>query len=964
MAASRDERFLMRQRGAGTRDINLTFDLQLPGVAPVARSPSKPRQSGRFMVSVQPETLSLRATRQTPKITRAIPKLVSGHTPMTARKATPKIVINGEEGGRPEAFSNPVNSEATHHHTSGLHTKKRKISVSDRTGVTEDPENPPAKRRKKRKSIGQDSLRKKSRAPGPPKNLVHELRQSTKSKKLEVVQTEPMELLADQTTQALDISLEREAVPDTVEALNIAQVAKEPKKRKRKSIGQIQRPQKKSKLTEYYGEQAALYDAKQPMETIGADDNIDNRVRDIAKPKSGRRKRIVVAQSPNSRKPPSPSSTSLVRGISRSESIPKPATSIVPTAEQTRKRGRKLRAAMNETTDIVKEVVSPPLLLSKVQAPQDEPSPRMRESEPLADEAPSNPKPKRKKRKSIGQAQRPKSKPETRPLRVIDPNISPTKCESTKTRRAAASLPSPKPHCRSDWESPQVLPVKVRPAQTTSERDLPEPAPAPKKRGRPKKVEATPQEHFTEPNPYNLIPAAPAPKKRGRPKKTQAAPKENPVEVALAQVEPEHTIPGTVSAPKKGGRPKKVQDTTQAEQIAGFGREDDSTEPAKPPRKLRGLKQNAASVSKKALPGASEPTEEDAIPARPPGKGIMAATTSKETIQDDSGDTMPGKADIPTAESETDAPLPPPVKKRGRPKKQVIDPASAQIAPPKSPSRLPTTKLKSNVAPSRFATAKISKLRSKPLTKLTLPDDVDDDPLSESTLLPPTCKSKANPIRLSHQAQLQVASKVSSKQEVIPTPDSDPEDPPVLKVTKKRAKAPDQKSTRLEDDKLLATGLPGRRTQGNSDTEIPSPTVELQDRNTRIMDLESHISQSLIEENALKADLEDLHAQRAQEIAEQKERDLAVQLKRLSAGMKKKQVQPPHNDDTRKVGHDKVLVGAKKKTRGLENLFRTVSGSRKEGAGGGDIDPDLQGLLDQVKGVGGGGGGGGIIKIF
>ncbi|KAL8773226.1 MAG: hypothetical protein Q9209_001903 [Squamulea sp. 1 TL-2023] len=966
MAATRDERFLMRQRGAGTRDINLTFDLQLPGVAPIARSPLKPRQSGRIMDSVQPETLGLRATRQTPKITRAVPKLVSGHTPVTAKKATPRTVIDREGDGRPKTFSNPLNSETVHHHTSGLHTKKWKISFSDRTGVPEDPENPPVKRRKKRKSIGQASLRKKFRAPGLTKNLVHEPRQSTKSKKLEVMQTEPTELFTDQTIQVSEIPLESEAVQDTVEALNVAQVAKEPKRRKRKSIGQIQRPQKKSKLTKNCADQAALDDAEHSTVTIGVEENVDNRIRNIAKPKPGRRKRIAVAQSPNRRKPPlrdvpSPSSTTRVRGISRSEFATKPPTSI-PSAGQTR-RARKAEAAINKTVDVAKDLVSPLLPLSTVQAPQDEPSPRMRDSEPPADEAPSKSKQKRKKRKSICQAQRPKKKPETRPLRVIDPNVNSTKSENAKTQKAAAAAPSLKPQCRPVSETPQVLPMEVGSTQTASERDLPEPIPAPKKRGRPKKAEAAPQEHITEVDPYNVLPAVPAPKKRGRPKKTQAVPREHTVEVEPAQVEPEPANPGTVSVPKRVGRPENALGNTQAGEIAEFGSEDNSTEPARPPRERRGLEQKAASVNKKSLVEASEHTEENTTPARPPGKGVMATTITEETSHDDSADTIPRKPDIPTAKPEIDASLPPPVKKRGRPKKQVVAPTGAQIAPSKkSAFCLTTAKFKSNDATSKSATANISRLRMKPPTTLTLPDDVDDDPLSESTPLPPLRKSTANPFKLPHQARPQVASKVSSEQKVTSTEDSDPEDPPLLKVTKKRAKAPDQESTRQEDDKLLATHLPGRPSQRSPDPEFPGTTVQLQNHHdNRIMDLDSHISQSLLEENALKAELEDLQAQRAQEIAEQKERDLAVQLERLSASMKK-QAQVPNNDDTRKLGHDNVLVGARKKPRGFENLFRTVSGSRKRGGGGKDIDPDLQGLLDQVKGVGRGGSG--IMKIF
>ncbi|KAI4256001.1 MAG: hypothetical protein L6R42_006442 [Xanthoria sp. 1 TBL-2021] len=960
MAANRDERFLMRQRGAGTRDINLTFDLQLPGVPTISRSPMRPPKPGRS----QPDLPNLKATRQTPKLKKATPRLVAKRTLATANNATPRTAVRGDNVERPAISKHSSVSEAPQQVSQGISAQKRKIDLNLAEGTTEDPELPPTKRRKKRKSIGQNSTRKKARAPPLAKKTIQDSKQSNKTKEVEEVPPEPMELVPEKNPQASEIPSDSKTMQHPAQALGVAQVTKEPKRRKRKSIGQIQKPKKTPKLAGQATVHARSDDVEQQQIPIVADASVEERSQTVEKPKPQRCKPNAVTESSKRRKSPmqrmpSPHFATHIPDVLRGELIPDRCIGNIVAAEQPKRRGRKPNATVKDKIDNPKEVSNLPMAVLDIQGQEGEP-PQLGEAVPEADEASAVLKQTRKKRKPIGQIQKLRKKTATRPLRAIDPNLNFVSDEIAMDRRTATAISPPIPQGRSLSDNPQLSSPNKEKAQVFPEYQFFVQAPAPNKRDRPKKAQAAPLEHSTEFAPAQIEPEheapmpAPATKKRGRPKKAETAPQEH-LSVEPAQRELGSGILPPALTTKKRGQPRKAQSDPQAAEIAEIERMHPEAEPAKEPERRRGPMQRLASANETTPFEASQPVNRDAVPTQP--RRRRAKNVSRLNVQENGREAMPEVQDAPSAELELRVLSPAPVKKRGRPKKQVADPLLAEDAARKNPtSQLRKPKHQSRVAPPKLPPATGPRSRAKPFTALPVQDDVDEDPLSECTPLQLTHKAKVNPIKLRTQLHPQVTSHPSYKPEVTVSDHSDLNEAPVLKVTKRRAEALNkQLIPREQEDGVVAHPL-ARQSQGSPGLESANSSPGLQHQHNRAADLDSHIEQSLLEENALKADLEELQAQRAQEIEEQKERDLTMQLERLSASVKKKQA----DNDPHKVHQDEPILGVKKKAKGLENLFRTVSGTRK--GSGGDIDPDLQGILDQVKGVGRGGGG--IMKIF
>ncbi|KAL8656964.1 MAG: hypothetical protein Q9226_002399 [Calogaya cf. arnoldii] len=990
----------MRQRGAGTRDINLTFDLQLPGVPAISVSPLRPQKYGRS----QPDLPNLRATCQTPKLTKATPKLVAKRTPATANNTTPRSVVNGNNVKRSEISKSTPALEAPHHASKVVSPQKRKIDQNLAEGATEDAEMPPVKRRKKRKSIGQDSLRKKTRAPALTKKTTQESKQKTRSKKLEEVRPESAELAAQKIPPASETPSASKTIQDPVQVLKVAQVDKEPKRRKRKSIGQNQRPKKTPRLAGQSTIHARPVDVEQQQIPIIADGSKKERSQTVEEPKPQRRKRNAVQrrESPLLIMPSPPSATDISKAL-RGDPIPDEPVADIVAAEQPRKRGRKPNAAVKHTTEIPKEDPSLPLTVLEVPTSQGEPPPELGEVEPKAGETSTVLKQAGKKRRPTSQIQKIKKSTTTRPLRAIDSNLNP----ANETRRIAATVSSPKPQGGSLSENPPILSPKEEQTQAALEPEASVPPPALKKRGRPKKAQAASPEHPTDIEPArrkleHTVPMPdPAIKKRGRPKKTEAASQEAPMAIEAAQRGSENEIPTpdpatkTRGRPKKAeiapqedptaiepalrrlenesptsapaatklGRPKKPQLAPQPAETAKIENMHDKVEPAKVPQKRKGLVQKVTPAGETPPAEVNQPTNGGATFALPSRR--RAKNITKSAVQEIGSEVLPEVPNAAIVEPEHRVLSPAPVKKRGRPKKQPTNPSITKEAPIKlSTSEPQTTNIQFNDGPPKLPPAMVSKLRAKLVTALPFDDDVDDDPLSECTPLQPTHKPKVNPINPVNprtQSRHQAAPDPPNKHEFTVSDHSDLYEAPVMNVPKRRAKALDKEPIPREGDgEVVPYPLP-RQSQRRPDIGRSSSSPRPQRQHNQIEDLESHIEQSLLEENALKADLEELQAQRAQDIAEQREQDLHVQLERRSANMKKQALAKTDND-SQKLNQGEPMLGVKKKARGLGSLFRTVSGTRK--GSGGDIDPDLQGILDQVKGVGHGGGGGGMTKIF
>ncbi|KAL8847891.1 MAG: hypothetical protein Q9221_007066 [Calogaya cf. arnoldii] len=996
MAANRDERFLMRQRGAGTRDINLTFDLQLPGVPTISVSPLRPQKTGRS----QPDHPNLRATRQTPKLTKATPKLVAKRTPATANNTTPRSVVNGNNVKRPETSKSTPASEAPRHASKVVSPKKRKIDQNLAEGATEDAEMPPVKRRKKRKSIGQDSIRKKTRAPALTKKTTQESKQRTRSKKLEEAHPETAELAAQKIPPASETPSASKTIQDPVQVLKVAQVGKEPKRRKRKSIGQNQRPKKTPRLAGQSTIHARPVEVEQQQIPIIADASTKERSQTVEEPKPQRRKRNAVTEKLQRRESPllimpSPPSATDISEALRGNPIPDQPIADIVAAEQPRKRGRKPNAAVRHSTEIPKEDPSVALTVLEVPTSQGEPQPQLGEVESKAGETSTVLKQVGKKRKPIGQTQKTKKSTTTRPLRAIDPNLNP----ASETRRTAATVSTPKPQGGSLSENSPILSSKEEQAQAALEPEASVPPPALKKRGRPKKAQAASPEHPTDIEPArrklgHTVPMPdPAIRKRGRPKKTEAASQKEPaqrwseneiptpdpatktrgwpkkaenapqhdptaIEPALRRLENEG--PTSALAATKLGRPKKPQLAPQPAETAKTENMHDKVEPAKAPQERKGLVQKVTPASETPPTEVNQPTNRGAVlalPSRRRTKNII-----KSAVQEIGSGVLPEVSNAASAEPEHRVLSPAPLKKRGRPKKQPTNPSITKEAPIKLPtSEPPRTKTQSNDGPPKLPPAMVPKLRAKPVTALPFDDDVDDDPLSECTPLQPTHKPKVNPVNPRTRIRRQAAPNPPNKRGLTVSDHSDLDEAPVMNVPKRRAKALDRELIPQEGDGEVVAHLLPREPQRRPDLGRASSSPRPQHQQNRNEDLESHIEQSFLEEKALKADLEELQAQRAQDIAEQRERDLHVHSERRSANIKK-QARAKTDNHSQKLGPNKPMLGVKKKARGLGNLFRTVSGTRKGSRG--DIDPDLQGILDQVRGVGHGGGGGGMTKIF
>ncbi|KAL8997647.1 MAG: hypothetical protein Q9169_003127 [Polycauliona sp. 2 TL-2023] len=925
MAANRDERLLMRQRGAGTRDINLTFDLQLPGVPTISRSPLKPQKSGRL----QSDPQKSRATRQTPKA-KPHRKLVAKGTSVTLSNATPRSVSHGDNVERPEASTSNNGSKAPRHSFTEVSTRKRKIDPNLPEGPMEDAELPPTKRRKKRKSIGQGSIRKKTRDPLFTKQTIRQPKQGTESKKIDAPGPGPMELVSEHILQPPGVSPESGLVQVPEESLNVAPVAKEPKRRKRKSVGQIQRPKKTLRYTNRSMVNSSSKHLEQQQIPVDNVDSIVGQRQVVESPKPQRRKRNDTMESSKRLKSPLQPLPSLhpaahTSNASNSDTIQDQPIPTIDAAKQPKKRERKPKIVLKDVAKPPNEASSLPNTDHELQVPQGEPpeseeQPELRGMEPEANDASPVLKQPRKKRKPIGQAPKLKRKPASRPLRAIDPNVKLASERMTKTRRTAAAISPPIPQGASHSENLEILPPKKCGDQMLPERQ-------------------------------STMPAA-APKKRGRPKKVQADPQEQPLETEPVQSEPVSENPTSAPAMKPRGRPKKAQAATHAHGGIEVKSMRDEAEPAKASKSRGGPTKRVTSASKPTPLEASKPSNGDAVPTH--SRKRRGKNVTQPSVQEDHPEAVPGALEAPITEQEHKAPSPVPVKKRGRPKKQVANPPIAEdMAQKNSSSRLQRNKDQSNDAPSRLTAIDDPKPTAKPATVQHVIDDVDDDPLSECTPPEPNYKAKSNPAR----SRIQKRPQPLKAHKVTTSDHSDLNEAPAIKVTKRRTKAPIKESFPLKQNPEPVAHPNANVFTEPSDFESPAASPQpRQHQLSRETDLDSHIEQSLLEENALKADLKELQAQQAQEIEEEKEYDRQMQSERMSASANK-QAALALSD---RVPHDEPMVAVKRKARGLENLFRTVSGTRKGSAG--DIDPDLQGILDQVKGVAGRGGG--ITKIL
>ncbi|KAL8801330.1 MAG: hypothetical protein Q9182_004536 [Xanthomendoza sp. 2 TL-2023] len=842
MAGSRDERFLMRQRGAGTRNINLTFDLQLPSIPPVSRSPLKPQISTRSNRNFQSGASTLPPTRQSPRISKATPKLVPRHHPATSQKKTPKVAEDENGSSREEPALDAHGTKTTLQDQKGVRPRRPKVGPAPLVDVSEPSEMAPAKRPKKRKPIGQDSLRKKSH--GPVKKITKLRKPSSRSGEVQLVRTEPLRAITRRLSNTTrDVSASTRPISD--------------------------------------------------------DDVVDQRT----------------------------------------------------------KGGRNQKAGVNESIQPEKAVMRSEATYSGFEAPQEN-SPALAEFGSQPSEAPTAPNRKSRKRKPFGQMQRPRKRVATKAPENLSLDPSPADGNITPSERTAAAPNFPKRRDKILSRNLQKAPPPIEDAKEEAPHEFSEQVRVPKKRGRPRKPSNPCGQN--EPNTVEMAGddegIENGHKTRGRLKeKVVLAVKPDPAKVIH---DPMTQTEGDIGSKKRSSNKTiKVHQSVTSDRLPrDQGAVTASPGPAAPslhPNKKRGRPRRQVlelpavkptiSCPLPEVPEANTVSLESMVLSPPPAKkrGRPRRQVSEiPAVRPTVSCPLPEVPVANTVSLESMVLSPPPAKKRGRPKKQVAESLAAPTAAEKtSIAKRPMVKSKAGPIPAKPSATRNPKTRARPPTTLNLQDDDDDDddPLSESTTFQPIRKPMPNRLKRPLQAREEPSFEPSRMLYTHPRDHDIMDDAPPLTIEPHTQKDHAPKTAASDDEE-----------QSDNHT-LP------------LTDLDAHIERSLLEEAALKQDLKDLHEQQAQEFAEtQQEWDRAFQRRletTLPPAKAKEKSRTDNNDDLTKWnnnGHENAVLGVKKKknTRGPGSLFRSVAAKRRV-LGGEDIDPDLQGMLDQVKGVGG-----------
>ncbi|MCJ1373382.1 Mucin-21 [Loxospora ochrophaea] len=384
MATNRQERFLMRQRGAGARQIqDFGFDIPLPGaqIAPLA-----PVRSGRARRTPQPDLQPQRSSRRTPKLqtlmsqrsSRQTPKPAplaarrsTGRTPATTRtqrSKKPTGVDNARTKEGPKAVLQPVPSTDL-----GSVRKKRKLTATPSSqnlqlGEADVPTDPhlakskdqggepssqdasakgegrnirpadndlnesefkratlPAgKKRKKRKSIGQTSR----------KRVKVELPTVQESSPLPTNSPKQTTQLAERPEQRRATSTNDESIPAETSSKGPLQKSR---RKKRKSIGKIPKKRKVSLggIQSILSPSIQQQDLHVPTSTTSTPASLSKRIRNTRPPKNlsppGDKVHEAESASQTSSQDPPPSSIPERKKRGRPRKSPIPA----PTQEKT-----------------------------------------------------------------------------------------------------------------------------------------------------------------------------------------------------------------------------------------------------------------------------------------------------------------------------------------------------------------------------------------------------------------------------------------------------------------------------------------------------------------------------------------------------------------------------------------------------------------------------------------------------
>lgn len=587
----------------------------LPDRENATTEPLQPVKSGRSRKTPQPELLPQRSSRRTPKPEKAQPQQSTRKPPanrVTKKRGRPvKPAIPDQLDDASASYITPAEGK-------GSSTRKRKLSNAHKekvdAAILANPEaqgerletieaapsaapSTGTKKRKKRKSIGQQSMSrtKTTKARSPLKTARQFGKRISKPDPAEAKETDVGEALVNEVQKGFPIGsvpLDRgesthlaeaaEVLDSGVDSLGPSAEGLQPyiaqKLKKRKRVAMEEPPKKRPKASSSQSERAARATKiqKQVMPTEDALDAVQNLERpaeveagslgdvheaqeaaaDVAKPrqrKPRKRKRVTVGQQPKKR---------IKAGLTPTDREQKPQEEI-DTAEDgleaAQRGGKPDEVELNSITHVPKE------------------------QQATAEAEPQTQKPKRKKRKSIGQ-----QKPKKKYLDLITPNrttsktatarLVATKDESRNKQAAKRGRPRKKQAPEGNIENSQVENMGHLNEEKNIQVSEPGLSSKPKaRRGRPK---AKPISKDTGDQPDGEAsrpaleeddevqgPVLPEKKKRGRPRKADAAqataqatrltknpssrkPKSKPAtSTPKARASPKKTIPITVYAP-------------------------------------------------------------------------------------------------------------------------------------------------------------------------------------------------------------------------------------------------------------------------------------------------------------------------------------------------------------------------------------------------------------------------------
>ncbi|KAL9018758.1 MAG: hypothetical protein Q9185_003988 [Variospora sp. 1 TL-2023] len=956
MAANREERFLERQRGAGARDINLAFDLELPGIPRVLKTPLKPQKSGRSRKTPQPEVESSRSIRKTPKSTKPLPTLSSRRTPATTRQRATKAEVTVEARSDIDDATKTQVIQSAQDVGGALPAHKRKAldDIPETESIT------PPKKKRKRKSIGQQSLKKKPRAPLRSKDTM----------------TLPNPILPAQEPELNNFKVTQEQleeVPKEVSALaadkqNPAEVGKEqttsgPQRRTQKPVAPALKLKKKPVATQLdvrkneIGQQAVM---QEPPKVESQSESMP--LEKDAKPKSRKRKRKAIIQSPSKRRKPTLKQFPLVMSSAandpvvtspeeRLEPVPPPAD-IEPKSS---KRGRKPRLVANSATKLPEILVDPVPEFLGPKATAADCSGSETKGNQITDNA-TTPKRKGRKTKSIGFTQKPKKKDDSKRAAKVH-----QEAENTQLGTEAAYFPSkattpPIADDKGGENKVAASPGVIEAVGVISMPDKLQSAEVPKKRGRPKKPAAptggteksTIESLPDEPRQINgtqkrgeirkpaahlgggdcLIPVAQPDelqpkdvlKKRGRPKKPTSACKE--VSIVIHVSVP--SKPQTVEAPKKRGRPKKVT-----------------------------LADNAAKpIDVNRIDSKDVRVDEPLAQPSPSTKAVIDASTDPPPF-------VPG-AYAPTALVQPPQQPLSIVRRGGRPKKQAIDPAIADAAPKEAfISQQQASKLKRRDPKDRAPDA--PNLDNEPVARKnhrashTRTSD-QLDPLSDTTHM---AAKKKKPISRPTNSLAKRTRTMNEPDPLSSIPAANPISKAKNKATKPTRPAPSTQDLPPEPTPALDP------TDNSANAEHPPGNPAL-DTYTQQTLLSSH-------DDAPQPSLPSPQGPPAQPTTTapetQEPTNLQHPIHTLSASVKRRKMEAKDFDNAAAAAAA-AAAGYHRPRRGLEGfVFNRVA--KRKGAGRKEeaINPILQDLLSKVKGLGGGMGkegaeeDGGVVRI-